>query len=663
MDTADGAMPASSASAIERMTSPSPNSSLEEATELYEKLAELPTVQAAETLDNSNTIRLTLAYKDHTTLSKHTKVAYVCSRPAWDLLKQPIVSPPQPIDPCIKTDARVRGSAGSRVILKETSADTSSSNSAGKRRFVEVHHNGTRMVSVEVTSAAGEFLTDETFGSLSAIQAGNATRVLFEAAAIPAKDLEKRDPLQQFGFTSPLGEKYSKKLRPALFLLDIGTDKAEITEIRSPNELRIYGQATFVDACRLVCTAYDPVAGERRLGQVYCTNRPASVHIIEMEPSRAKREAARKRRLTVSDCRESTPTTLQLSSASRSARSPRIVSTVSKQRHDVIWLETPLGGPHSNSSAIMKASFGDHHDEASPREIVPLDYQDDNDSSVQGLYVDQLPKSPFMGSDAFGLTTIQGCRKVAILFNLSGTTLKRLADSTDNWTFLEGHGKTVLLQQSSLTAPPNIQLFSSYELELEKPQTIWQLDTGLDLSHLKTSIVTVPGTVDERSKDDSDVEAIFLSSAQGPTRNRPCIFSPHGGPHSAATTDWSPGTLALALLGYSFIFPNYHGSLGRSPSFVSSLIGRCGELDVQDCVRTIRYFIDEDLIDTDRIWYSGGSHGGFLGTWLAAHPEEAVRKLWKGVILRNPVTHIGEMVSRTGEPCSRSSGADDADLS
>jgi len=65
--------------------------------------------------------------------------------------------------------------------------------------------------------------------------------------------------------------------------------------------------------------------------------------------------------------------------------------------------------------------------------------------------------------------------------------------------------------------------------------------------------------------------------------------------------------------------PNYTGSLGYGDAFVQNLIGKCGELDVDDCIATARHLITLGISEEGRgkQLIMGGSHGGFL----TAHRE------------------------------------------
>ena len=113
----------------------------------------------------------------------------------------------------------------------------------------------------------------------------------------------------------------------------------------------------------------------------------------------------------------------------------------------------------------------------------------------------------------------------------------------------------------------------------------------------------------------------------------PLITFPHGGPHTATSTAFSPTTTALALEGCeskkiaiditwitslspldTVSLPNYTGSLGYGDEFVQRLVGNCGKLDVEDCHASIRHLIERGIAEEapGKQFLVGGSHGGFL---------------------------------------------------
>jgi acylaminoacyl-peptidase len=68
------------------------------------------------------------------------------------------------------------------------------------------------------------------------------------------------------------------------------------------------------------------------------------------------------------------------------------------------------------------------------------------------------------------------------------------------------------------------------------------------------------------------------------------------------------------LLADTVSLPNYTGSPGYGEAFLQRLIGRCGELDVQDCITVARHLVRNGISEegTGKQLIMGGSHGGFL---------------------------------------------------
>src|ERR1700760_3198226 len=79
--------------------------------------------------------------------------------------------------------------------------------------------------------------------------------------------------------------------------------------------------------------------------------------------------------------------------------------------------------------------------------------------------------------------------------------------------------------------------------------------------------------------------------------------------------------LCLSLIRFSLptldtlALPNYTGSLGFGQSAVLRLIGKCGTLDVEDCMEVLQHLVGTGYAQLGRgkVFIHGGSHGGFLG--------------------------------------------------
>ena len=126
----------------------------------------------------------------------------------------------------------------------------------------------------------------------------------------------------------------------------------------------------------------------------------------------------------------------------------------------------------------------------------------------------------------------------------------------------------------------------------------------------------------------------------------PLILNPHGGPHGNNSTIYRSEALCFALHGYNMISVNYRGSIGYSRDFVECLLGHIGDYDVKDCFEVVMDTIKKGIIDENKLYYLGGSHGGFLGGHIVGqYPNH-----FKACILHNPVINLASMIFTTDIP-------------
>ena len=110
----------------------------------------------------------------------------------------------------------------------------------------------------------------------------------------------------------------------------------------------------------------------------------------------------------------------------------------------------------------------------------------------------------------------------------------------------------------------------------------------------------------------------------------------------------------------TFALPNYTGSVGFGESAVLRLIGKCGSLDVEDSIQSLHHLVNLGYAELGRgrMFYFGGSHGGFLGahcmlTRLLYHLVASLTEchvvlgqfpdIFTAAVLRNPVISVGEI--------------------
>jgi len=104
-------------------------------------------------------------------------------------------------------------------------------------------------------------------------------------------------------------------------------------------------------------------------------------------------------------------------------------------------------------------------------------------------------------------------------------------------------------------------------------------------------------------------------------RKHPVTHVIHGGPYAAAGDSfgwrWNPHVFAAP--GHVVAQVNFHGSSGFGWAYAHSLIGRQGELELQDIEAATDWLLQQPWADTQRVFATGGSYGGFLVAWMNGH--------------------------------------------
>ena len=106
-----------------------------------------------------------------------------------------------------------------------------------------------------------------------------------------------------------------------------------------------------------------------------------------------------------------------------------------------------------------------------------------------------------------------------------------------------------------------------------------------------------------------------------PKKKHSVVHMIHGGPFAAAGDSfgyrWNSHVFAAA--GHVVVQVNFHGSSGFGHAFRHSLIGRQGDLELQDIEATTSWLLQQRWADPQRIFATGGSYGGFLVAWMNGH--------------------------------------------
>lgn len=245
------------------------------------------------------------------------------------------------------------------------------------------------------------------------------------------------DGLEAFEYRPGLGEKMGGRTRPTVWMATFPSNtmrgsgssskaghvarlavdgdelKAAGQDIRDP----LLGQAVFdAKGESIITTAYSLLADGRRLGIIYCTNRPAAILRAYLDNSRDDENRPTNKHTCIAVDKWT-----RLSAEGVSARSPRIIANPNSPSTAIVWLQNEEAGAHNDCAALASYDDDGGNDDNCREMCMQIPIQSrpsDNGSGWPGLYLDQLPRTCQVDGGLV-TSTIWGCRKTIILRRLA----------------------------------------------------------------------------------------------------------------------------------------------------------------------------------------------------------------------------------------------------
>jgi dipeptidyl aminopeptidase/acylaminoacyl peptidase len=114
------------------------------------------------------------------------------------------------------------------------------------------------------------------------------------------------------------------------------------------------------------------------------------------------------------------------------------------------------------------------------------------------------------------------------------------------------------------------------------------------------------------TRDGAKIFGYYTAPVGGGAGPKPLIVMPHGGPFGVADTwGFDPDVQFLASRGYGVLQVNYRGSAGRGDRFMNQAFKEWGGMIQNDITDGVKYAIEHQLADPDRICMYGASFGGY----------------------------------------------------
>ncbi|KNE61476.1 hypothetical protein AMAG_06297 [Allomyces macrogynus ATCC 38327] len=463
---------------------------------------------------------------------------------------------------------------------------TTVTNGKGKKRWVEVWDNeGALIASVEVSDAHGDFYVDNQIGALAWSALG--TQLVYVAER---KEL-KRDAVDAFTYEPDFGEAYweGEWAFDAANVLDLGAEvsPSKPTFILNDNKILLVGY----------------LRAPKVWGLVYCPNRLARLYTLNLDGT------------------DLTPLTPETDAAS--------YPVLHASRMKAVYLSMPGGGPHNACSALHEIDF----ESGDMRVVVPVVEDPDVPGAFPGLFVDALTPAQTSYEDTIYATTAWYSWTKIVRIDLATGRVEKVNGREDrSYRVLDVSNRGILAVESALDQPPRlVRLSENGEWVAVKAFT--------PPAAVAKLLANVEVTVEEFAPR---VQAIVVRQKEQ-REPSPLILLPHGGPHSVSANECgdvsAASTLGYVAHGHTVALVNYTGSTGFGNGSIYALVGKIGDLEVEDshCVAKSLLARTDLNLDQENVYYLGGSHGGLIGAFLIGRYPG----FYHAASIRNPALNLG----------------------
>ncbi len=186
---------------------------------------------------------------------------------------------------------------------------------------------------------------------------------------------------------------------------------------------------------------------------------------------------------------------------------------------------------------------------------------------------------------------------------------------TDGINFA-ANGRTVALLIENETRLPELHVTDTRDFE---PRRL----TGFNDSLLESRYLGELERFSFEVNDGMTVDA-FLLRPRGFDEGRqwPLVLNFRGGPAGMWGHRWFHEFQMMAGAGYAVLFTNYRGSTGYGFDFQAAVHQDYGGVDYHDNIQALDEALERfDWINEDRLFLTGGSHGGFLTNWITTQTD------------------------------------------
>ncbi|HIA71476.1 MAG TPA: S9 family peptidase [Phycisphaerales bacterium] len=146
-------------------------------------------------------------------------------------------------------------------------------------------------------------------------------------------------------------------------------------------------------------------------------------------------------------------------------------------------------------------------------------------------------------------------------------------------------------------------------------------------SHISNWKLPTIQTVQWKAIDGTTIEGVLElpnGYVLGEDPPLPMYVHLHGGPTSSVTVALEFSMYGRGLLssdGWAILSPNYRGSTGYGDTFITDLVGRENDIEVEDILAGVDAMVERGVADPEKLAVGGWSNGGYLTNCLIVETD------------------------------------------
>ncbi|XP_056638015.1 acylamino-acid-releasing enzyme-like [Diorhabda sublineata] len=524
-----------------------------------------------------------------------------------------------PLDVSTETLSRLSHSEKLRAVLRD----------CDNKQFLEIwqQHNLIRSVDLNALDIHGPVYADRDFASFE--WSPDEKKILYVAE----KKKPKSDPFykrkapttinesgdgsgepkpigQEYVYVQDWGEQLVGKKISILAQYDIENDVVDILE-GVPENIFAAQPKYAPNGSYIVGVAYQ--LEPRKLGMVYCANRPSTIFHLDFEGNYGS-----------------------VSLQGKSVKSP----IFSPNGDYVLWLQRKSGGPHASAMQLVKTKLPLNENAVVDVVVDIVDHEKKIEDGVSfyGLFNTGFISRPWATRNRLIINADQKYKTCSYVIDISTGSITQLKIEGGSLRVLDVYEDIVLAVKRDFLKPD--QLLIGKLGQEQESNIIWEPLTSTEILPNLEKCMYEYLDLKAPKGDVCDFNAIYIGPKSGNDKSVPLIVWPHGGPHSVFGTYLFLEEVMYLNHGFAMLLINYRGSLGSGQKSVEFLPSKIGDSDVQDCIQATDAALSKyPWLNPNKLALVGGSHGGFLVAHLSGqYPDK-----FKVVVARNPVIDIAAM--------------------